>query len=149
MIFKMFFQKESRPDNDYAARLKREKTRGDRYMFPNVYFFCMEYRLQLYKQTCYLFQYPSKLLLKQQMQKSKLALPKRWKENSSGYCRCLPGGRCLLGYCRCFTPVLFSHQFLLQDFAPVLNSVLNSATGSSYSLTSLCTSLLLVTGMLQ
>ena len=90
-----------------------------------------------------------KLIRKQQMQKSKLALPKRWKEHSFGYCRCLPGGRCLLGYSRCFTPVLFSHQFLLQDFTPVLNSVLNSATGSSYSLTSLCTSLLLVTGMLQ
>ena len=29
-------------------------------MFRNVYFVCMEYRLQGYKQTCYLFLYPSK-----------------------------------------------------------------------------------------
>ena len=31
-------------------------------MFPNVYFICMKYRLQVYKQTCYLFQYSSKVV---------------------------------------------------------------------------------------
>ena len=31
-------------------------------MFPNVYFICMKYRLQVCKQTCYLFQYSSKLV---------------------------------------------------------------------------------------
>ena len=31
-------------------------------MFPNVYFICMEYRLQVYKQTYYLLQYLSKFV---------------------------------------------------------------------------------------
>ena len=31
-------------------------------MFPNVYFICTEYRLQVYTQTSYLFQYPSKVV---------------------------------------------------------------------------------------
>ena len=31
-------------------------------MFPNVYFICMKYRLQVFKQPCYLFQYSSKLV---------------------------------------------------------------------------------------
>ena len=31
-------------------------------MFPKVYFICMKYRLQVYKQTCYLFQYSSKVV---------------------------------------------------------------------------------------
>ena len=45
-------------------------------MFPNVYFIFMDYRLQLHKKHGI---YPSiyqKFLLKQQMQESKLALPK-------------------------------------------------------------------------
>ena len=31
-------------------------------MFPNVYFICMKYRLQVCKQTCYLFQYSLKVV---------------------------------------------------------------------------------------
>ena len=43
---------------------KRKKNLRARYMFPNVYFIYMEYRPQVYKQTCYLFQYPSNVVTK-------------------------------------------------------------------------------------
>ena len=72
--WKCFDQKESIPDDDYATRLKKEKTLGARYMFPNVCFICMEYRLQVYKQTCYLFQYSSKVVTETTRAKIKISL---------------------------------------------------------------------------
>ena len=43
-------------------------------MFPNVYFICMKYRLQVYKQTCYLFQYSSKVVTRTTDAKIKIGL---------------------------------------------------------------------------
>ena len=45
-------------------------------MFPIVYFICMEYRLQVYKQTCYLFQYPSKVVTETAVAKIKIDITK-------------------------------------------------------------------------
>ena len=46
-------------------------------MFPNVYFIYMEYRPQVYKQTCYLFQYPSKVVTKTTDAKIKIGITEK------------------------------------------------------------------------
>ena len=45
-------------------------------MFQIDYFICMEYRLQVYKQTSYLFQYPSKVVTKTADAKIKIGATK-------------------------------------------------------------------------
>ena len=45
-------------------------------MFPNVYFICTEYRLQVYKQTYYLLQYLSKFVTETAEAKIKIGVTK-------------------------------------------------------------------------
>ena len=50
--------------NDVEPRVKRKKIThgGTRELFPNVCFFCKEYKLQVYKRTAPIVQYPSKVV---------------------------------------------------------------------------------------
>ena len=45
-------------------------------MFPNVCFICIEYRLEVYNQTCYLLQYPSKVVTETADEKIEIGITK-------------------------------------------------------------------------
>ena len=45
-------------------------------MFPNFYFICMQCRLQVHKQACYLFQYQSKVVAGTTVPKLKIGVIK-------------------------------------------------------------------------
>ena len=55
---------------------KREKAQRDKCMFPNVCFICIKYRLEVYNQTCYLLQYPSKVVTETADEKIEIGITK-------------------------------------------------------------------------
>ena len=97
-------------------------------MFSNVYFICMEYRLQVHKQACYLFQYPSKVVTEtaDAVSKSKFPLPKTMTRRFFWLLQMIRKyERCRKNYTRVSSKADYSpSNTSMEDFTPGLNSAI-------------------------